>query len=218
MLKALVLCQRRGHLIDGNELDPHLENTRITIEHVIYRTLELEEDIPIDVEYMREPDNINDMVDIPFHLQYTESHEHNRLIDEFLRQNQETYDIIVLNTCPVMFMTDDNKPIPPRTIYLIRQLLKQNGLLIITAINGNIISNYPLNKPMNQLFLRNLFLFGFVNPDNTNPNIFIKQGDIDASVSFGGRKKKRNNLKKTLKIRNSKKNKKRNRKNKSYKY
>ena len=121
------------------------------------------------------------------------------IVEEFIKKNINSYDLILLNTCPFMLMN----------FQMIYDLLKDDGLMVFTAYNPSPLSN--INLPTTIRYDNILFDIIKENPSDNTSLIFKK-------IITGG-KNRNNKVKRTKKYKIKKKGtKKRGTKTKRIKY
>jgi hypothetical protein len=158
-MKVLVLCQRKTG-------DPHNSKDYQTVKEDIVPKINILVDAllqhkPHTIEYLSslEGDHKEGTVDIKGFLQAdsTLTFETKTLSTrDFVDENEGTYALILLNTCPFMFMDFD----------LIYQLLAADGLMVFSAFPRAISSKINFNiDHLNKLFK--------LDNTNTQPGIFI---------------------------------------------
>jgi len=117
-VKVLILCQRKTgkcsnyqHLSVENEIIPKIETFLTSYLH----------GNDYSVEYMSSISQSNIIGTVDFDIRVENSPE----FLDFLNTHKNYYSIIILQTCPFMFMKYD----------LIRELLCDNGVMVLSAIN-----------------------------------------------------------------------------------
>lgn len=158
-MKVLVLCQRKTG-------DPHNSKDYQTVKEDIVPKINILVDAllqhkPHTIEYLSslEGDHKEGTVDIKGFLQADSTltfENKTQSTRDFVDENEGTYALILLNTCPFMFMDFD----------LIYQLLAADGLMVFTAFPRAISSKINFNiDNLNKLFK--------LDSTNTQPGIFI---------------------------------------------
>ena len=84
------------------------------------------------------------------------------IVEEFIKKNINSYDLILLNTCPFMLMN----------FQMIYDLLKDDGLMVFTAYNPSPLSN--INLPTTIRYDNILFDIIKENPSDNTSLIFKK--------------------------------------------
>ena len=199
MKKVLVLCQRKSGNIsytkDGNKIETKIENTVVPEINKTIRFVFGEESY--NIEYLssypildsdKVGDTPNGEIDIEGHLNYenlslTFKNVKNDIgepitmtADTFIDENKNSYDLILLNTCPFMLMK----------FQIIYDLLKDDGFMVFTAYN-------PLSKNILTTTIRFAESLFEIIEEKSNVNTLIFKKKIT-----GG--KNRNNKVKRTKI------------------
>ena len=134
-MKVLVLCQRKSGWayagqMDGEDVYKKIEKTVAPKIDKLVRSLIGDE---YDIEYLSSftDEHSTGKLDIEGFLKndtvLTLKGNEKIAVRDFVKQNAETYDIILLNTCPWQQMD----------FQLISQLLKANGRMVFTAYSGS---------------------------------------------------------------------------------
>ena len=134
-MKVLVLCQRKSGWayagqMDNEDVYKKIEKTVAPKIDELVRSLVGEE---YEIEYLSSftTENSTGKLDIEGFLKndtvLTLKGNKKMAVRDFVEQNAETYDIILLNTCPLQQMD----------FQLISQLLKADGLMVFTAYSGS---------------------------------------------------------------------------------
>ena len=137
---VLVLCQRKEG--NGKRGGPNVENLLIPVLEKIIKTFIKEKNGDnelVDIKYMTllDPDKQNDKADFNMRLLNIDPNS-----KEFCEQHLEFYDLIVMQTCPFIYMD----------FRLIKNILKKGGYVICTTVQftGNysgILFNQKNNIP-----------------------------------------------------------------------
>jgi hypothetical protein len=134
-MKVLVLCQRKSGWVYAGQMDNEdvykkIEKTVAPKIDELVRSLVGE---AYEIEYLSSftTEHSTGKLDIEGFLKndtvLTLKGNKKMAVRDFVEQNAETYDIILLNTCPLQQMD----------FQLISQLLKADGLMVFTAYSGS---------------------------------------------------------------------------------
>jgi hypothetical protein len=157
--KILILCQRKSGPLKRNR----------KVEEVVVPPIQtLVEELVGNNDY-----KIDYLSDKSIHIEEREGEvdflgtlkEGNEFTRDFLEKNQESYSIIILNTCPFQFM--DYNPI--------YKLLKNDGLMLFTSypldiINTGILIYFPPKNLFSRIENDTLIMYRKVNKTNLDIN------------------------------------------------
>ncbi len=206
--KVLVLCQRKAGLINGLQ---RVEKKTVPLINYFIKTLFAgDDDDDYKIEYLsalESSNTVDDRVDIEGvlslknastnYLTLKNEGDKQILASDFIRQNEGTYQLIILNTCPFQSMDFD----------IIYKLLSPDGLMVFSSFPNNPSSNF--SKTVNEitriekLFTLDEDLVSYIKT-TTSFMVFVYRKNIT-----GGNKKKN----KKRKLRSTKKMTKRRRRN-----
>jgi hypothetical protein len=220
--KVLVLCQRKAGLINGLQ---RVENKTVPLINYFIKTLFAgDDDDDYEIEYLsalESSNTVGDKVDIEGVLSLknastnylTLKNEGNKqiLASDFIRQNEGTYQLIILNTCPFQSMDFD----------IIYKLLSPDGLMVFSSFPNNPSSNF--SKTVNEItHIEKLFtldedLVSYIKR-TTSFIVFVYRKNIIGGKQYKKRKlrsiKKRSIKKRSIKKMNKRRKKRNTKKNK----
>lgn len=159
-IKILVLCQRKSGRCDLSNAT--VERTIIpNIEKYLSNYLHTTD---YKIDYLSSLDTPNPDDEVDFNMEIGDNAEFNN----FLKEHNNYYSIIVLNTCPYRFINYD----------YISQMLCNNGVVILSkvnckdAYNENLFNIPPTNQAIAPSNILTFFTFkdGFYIKINTNAN------------------------------------------------
>jgi hypothetical protein len=125
MAKALVLCQRKGS-IGSDKIT--LKITTTAIQSLIGEVIGVDPDDLTTLYVRGVSDPLTEFVDLPYNLVYVGNDHQDRAVAAFVEEHRKSFDVVFLNTCPLVDLIE--------SVPLIKELLKDNGLLIAAAISG----------------------------------------------------------------------------------
>jgi hypothetical protein len=148
--KVLVLCQRKKTNFDTNSTNETIKNLEKFIENYF-----IFKDVKPEIEYLTPGSGFDneheDFADYKFNLVDSESITNNSNITEydkeetrkFIEKNKGTYSLIILNTCPFIYM-------PYEALY---QLLENDGVITFKRGYGENFDIRSSKKLMDMLIL-----------------------------------------------------------------
>jgi hypothetical protein len=186
--KVLVLCQRKKSNNDKKVEDEVVPKINSIVE-ILIKTQNY------TIEYLSSGDHEGEL-DIEGWLEYnkklTLKNDYKITTKDFIKNNEKSYNLIILNTCPFKYMN----------YTIINELLSDDGLLVYSIFPLNldeINKNHPLiksivdNKKANKLFILDNISDGVDGVDG----VFIYKKKVS-----GGTKKTRNYKKRARRIKN----------------